>query len=304
MKLMNYKQHILILFSLILVSLGACDLYPQDEFQERYMVESYLVANRPLPQVRVSKTIPIDQEYKFSDAAVGDASVQVRLLNEAGGVDRSFSYRQKSPGIYGPEVFHEVIPTRQYQLHISFGNSSDPVTAKTIVPGQFETVNQVVDTMAYQDPRQVKITTTRSSYPDRQSFFIFNVEINDPDPTRLTPFYADQIDDDTSQIEDLTVNSSGIINEENYDQNEDGTLTLRLPWLAVAFYGPNKVITNAIDDNMYDFYRTQDVQGGGSTLPPGEYQNVQFNVEGGIGVFGSLASDTVEVFIRRANTSP
>ncbi len=49
--------------------------------------------------------------------------------------------------------------------------------------------------------------------------------------------------------------------------------------------------------NMYDFYRSRDIQGGGSTLSPGEFQNVIYNIDGGIGVFGSMASDTVLVTV-------
>ncbi|MCH8961449.1 MAG: hypothetical protein IH820_09040 [Bacteroidetes bacterium] len=32
--------------------------------------------------------------------------------------------------------------------------------------------------------------------------------------------------------------------------NPDGTLTIRYPWLAVIFYGPNRIFANAIDDNL------------------------------------------------------
>jgi len=48
---------------------------------------------------------------------------------------------------------------------------------------------------------------------------------------------------------------------------------------------------------MYDFLRSQSVQTGGSTLSPGEIQNIDYNVEGGIGIFGSMASDTIAVNI-------
>lgn len=288
----------------LLVSLAAfflvtCDLYRQDEFEPYYVVESYLVADRFLPQVRLSQTMPIDEEYTFSKAAVNNANVEVRLLDESGSVEDSFNYSQQSAGVYYPRETHVVLPERRYELYISFDENSDIIRSTTYVPGTFRSVNDVVDSIAYQDPRQVVIETTPSYYPNRQSYFIFNVNVIKPEEENLTPFYADLVRDQDESVSNFYKNSSGIINEENYERNPDGTLTLRLPWLAVAFYGQNYIVANAIDDNTYDFFRSQDVQGGGSVLPPGEFQNVIYHVDGGIGIFGSIASDTVRVFIER-----
>lgn len=280
--------------------MAGCELYPQDEFEEQYVVESYLVANRDLSQVRVTRTLPVEQEYSVERAAVNSAQVRVRLLDESGSPEKSYSYTRQSDGVYIPENPEPVLPLRSYELYVTFSGSEDVVRATTLVPGDFSSTESAVDSIAYQDPRQVVITTIPSSYPGRdQAFFIFNVNVINPSPENLTPFYADRVNEQDENIRDFYKNSSGIINEENYDRNPDGTLTLRLPWLAVAFYGDNDIVANTIDDNMYDLLRTQEVQGGGSTLPPGELQNVIYNVEGGIGVFGSLASDTVRVFIER-----
>lgn len=96
--------------------------------------------------------------------------------------------------------------------------------------------------------------------------------------------------------------SSGIINDRNYQHNTDGNTQLRVPWLAVAFYDNNDVIVNAIDDNMYHFLRSQDVQTGDNDIAPGEMQNIRYNVTGGIGIFGSMSSDTNRVFIKRPDS--
>lgn len=283
---------------LLTLSMAACDLYSQDEFEPDYVIESYLVAGRPLPQLRLSQTTPIDEKYEFTQAAVNNAVVEVRLLTPSGGIEERFAYNQQSAGVYIPAESHAVLPERSYRLHVQIPETGTEVTAVTRVPGRFEGTGEV-DRIAYQDPAQIVINTTRSAYPGRQSYFIFNVNVVNPSPENLTPFYNDLVDDQDEDITDYFKNSSGIINEDNYDRNTDGTLTLRVPWLAVAFYGENDIVANAIDDNMYDFLRSQEVQGGGSTLPPGEFQNVIYHVEGGIGIFGSLASDTVRVFIER-----
>lgn len=287
-----------ICFSMVLCVSG-CELYPQDDYQEYYSVEAYLVANRSLPQVRVTHTLPADEEYLLEKAAVNDADVEIRLLDGNGAVEETYGYILESNGIYRSLNAEQVLPQRRYELNVALPQRDENITAQTLVPGSFNMVGEVVDSMAYQSSEQIRVTTTRSYYPGRQAYFIFTVNVVDPSRENLTPFYRDQIEENDGNIGNLYVNSSGIINEQNYDVNEgDNTLTLRLPWLAVAFYGDNDITANAIDDNMYDFLRSQSVQSGGSTLPPGEIQNVRYNVTGGIGIFGSLATDTVRVYIK------
>lgn len=278
-----------------------CDLYPQDEYQEFHVVEAYLVANQTLPQVRLSRTLPVDVEYSFKETAVSEANVVIRILDEQGSVEEEITYELQSRGVFVPETDVQVIPQKRYELEVTFPNSDDVVRAQTLVPGSFETVEVASDTVEYQSEQQITVTTTRSSYPGRQSFFVFSIRSEDPTEEQMTPFYLDTFNEDDEDLSVYALNSSGIINESNYEENPDNTLTLRVPWLAIAFYGENEIIANAIDDNLYDFLRSQEVQTGGgpSTLPPGEIQNIIYNVEGGIGIFGSMATTSNTVFVRR-----
>ncbi|MEX0929546.1 MAG: hypothetical protein WDZ53_09085, partial [Balneolales bacterium] len=108
----------------------------------------------------------------------------------------------------------------------------------------------------------------------------------------LTPFWQNAENDQNS----FEIINSGIINQENY-VIENEALVLRYPWIGIAYYGPNEINTYAIDDNVYDFYRSQSVQLGGSTLSPGEIPNIIYNVDGGIGLFGGMAGAGVRIFI-------
>ncbi len=291
------KKLIVIIAALAVIS--GCELYEQDEYQEYYVVESYLVANGNLQQVRLSTTNSIDETYRFEDNAVSGAMVKIQRLNPDSSVIEEYDYQQQQPGIYTPINNAKVRAAQLYRLHVTTSNG-DIITSTTYVPGNFETVNEVDPSYVYQGEEQVELTTTPSSYiTNRQSYFVFTISALDPNPNNLTPFYADQVDDDETDIEEYYINSSGIVNEGNFEQNPDGTITLRLPWLAVAFYGSNNIIVNTIDDNLYDFLRSHDTQSGGSTLSPGEIQNIRYNVNGGIGVFGSMASDTSGTYIAR-----
>ncbi len=101
------------------------------------------------------------------------------------------------------------------------------------------------------------------------------------------------------RLEFYANSSSGIINEGNFEINPDGSFTIQYSWAGFTFYEQNLLVANTIDDNVYDYVRSQTVQLSGSSLSPGEIQNVIHNIEGGIGIFGSLASDTTETYVNR-----
>ncbi|MEQ9310265.1 MAG: DUF4249 family protein [Balneolaceae bacterium] len=294
-------RNIFLTIGLIILTLFGCETYSQSDYEEYYVVESYIVANRNLQQVRVSTTAPAFEFYDFAENAIRNAIVQIRLLNESGtGVDQSFTYSMSEPGIYKPNAIHSVLPTRSYELHITIPNGSlmDEITATAIVPDTFSVIGGVLDTLVYQSSEQLEVTLSESSYPGRQNVFIFTTISENPIIDNLTPTYRDFYEDDEDLIE-FSVNSSGILNEGNFTQFSDGSVTIQYPWLAIAFYEENRIVATTIDDNLYDYIRSNDVQLGGSTLSPGEIQNVLTNVKGGIGLFGAMASDTIATFIKR-----
>lgn len=287
------------LFPLLLILLAfGCEHYPQDEYREFIAVESYLVAHGDMPPVRVLKTLPLEMEYTLGEAAIPDAFVQIQRLGANGEPEQTYIYEYESRGNYIPNFTEPVLPERRYRLFVQLANG-DTLQAETLVPGSFSVTGTVPDSVTYQSDEQITLTATPSQYPGRQTYYLFSVQVDNPREVNLTPFYLNLVTEQDNHVESFGKNSSGIINEENYDRNSDGTVTLRIPWLAIAFYEENEIVTNAIDDNLYDFLRSQSVQTGGTTLPPGEIQNIQYNISGGIGIFGSMASDTQSVYIRR-----
>lgn len=266
------KAYLLTLIALFTV-LSACEVYEQDSYEEYYVVESYLVANRQLPQVRVSTTAPVNDFYAFSRSAIADAQVQIRLLDTSGSsIEEVFTYTSDSAGIYQPMDTHDVLPTRSYQLYVTIPTTSAEITATTVVPDTFKVISTVLDTLVYQSTEQLEITVSESSYPGRQNIFIFNTIALDPDPAMLTPIYADFLEDEIVTLDELTNTESGLLNAANFTVNQDQSITIRYPWIAVAFYGDNKLIATTIDDNVYDFVRSESVQLGGSTYHPVKFK--------------------------------
>ena len=282
--------------ALAMLFLVGCDSNDFQSHESELVIESYLIAGEQVPKVRVSRSASARRTYDFTQNALRGAEVIVSRLDASGAVDEvtRFNEIDEQPGLYWPIGGNVVEPGRTYRLEVNtigFGRAS----STTIVPGDFDLVRSSADTLTYQGSEQLELDVTRSEYPGRQSIYIFATESLNPTAEFLTPFYRDVTGDDEDDLASLRITESPLINEGNYDVNDDGTLTIKLPWIAVAFYGPNRLTANAIDDNMYDFLRSQFVQQGGSTLAPGEIPNVIEHVEGGTGVFGSLSRSIVDV---------
>ena len=262
-----------------------------EAFQEEVVVEGYLAAGWPIGVVRVSRTAPIDREYRPDSFAVDDADVSIELLTANGSVEASYTLLPlgDAHGRYRTRMPQTVLPLRTYRLVVRVPGVDAPITAETTVPGAFEALGGRERTFTYRSGDPPVFTFSRSSYPGRQSVFVVSTFALDVDASQLTPFARGRFEDGSETLATLRTSTSPLINEENFERTIDGDLLIRYPWLGLNFYGRNRLQIQAIDDNLHDFLRTQSVQQGGSTLPPGEIPGVIEHVEGGRGVFGSYA---------------
>ncbi len=299
----RFRIFLMTALPLILAALApaGCDLYGQDDYVEQYVVESYLIAQKPMPEVRLSTTAPFDENYYFDERAVLGADVLIHRYDEQGNRERTFEYTEIERGIYMPqpqELSVPVQPRRTYRLEITMPRDNNHrITAETSVPDTFSVREVIRDKAYYQSSNQLEFRITRNRSNNRQNYFIYATESLDPGEENLTPFWRDAADN----IDELVRIRTTIVNEENFDLNPDGTLTLRMPWIGIAFYGRNIISTYSIDDNAYDFFRSQATQtgGGAGTLSPGEIQNIIYNMDGGIGLFGSMSVLNIEAEVLR-----
>lgn len=301
------KPLLILLLSLPLGLLG-CDTTATAP-ESQVVVEAYLQGGAPLEAVRVSRSVATDETYVLEDVALRGAEVAVQRLADDGSVAEMIALREhpEKPGVYEFDSFPAPIVRHQttYRLVVNTPDGTE-VTATTTVPAPIEIVNVEHGRAVYQGPVQPSFTVTPpASDRERQNVLVLTttslLDFSKPEQelrTQLTPLYAEGFDPDEDDISTLRVTSSGLLNEANFSRNEDGQLTLDLPWLSVAFYGRNEVTVNVIDDNLYDLIRTQQVQQG-EGLAPGEIPNVIEHVEGGTGVFGSYARASRNVIIDR-----
>lgn len=291
-----------LLFALLLAGglLGCDTTAPQPESQ--VVVQAYLQAQVPMPTIRLTRTVGASADYDPRDNAVQGASVTVEELGADDAIVETVSYSETDsvPGLYAPNATPTVEPQTTYRLRVETTDGTT-VTSTTAVPDSIPLVDVQNQTTVYQSDEQPAFTIDPPRpLTDRQNVYTFTVTSQLPTDSlraNITPFYADQFDADEDSIEALRTTSSGLLNQGNFSENADGTITVDLPWLGVAFYGPNEVAINVVDDNLYDFLRSQSAQQG--SFAPGEIPNVIEHVKGGTGIFGSYAKAAQSVVIRR-----
>lgn len=294
-----------LLAALLVAGCDLLDAQSEEGSQADYVVESYQVAEEPLAPVRLTETAPLEEQYDANELAIQGAEVAVELLDEEGSVDERYAYAEDpdTVGVYRAEDEEATVrPLREYRLDVRIPDDGADITSTTVVPDTFSVVEASQTEAVYQcDDQQISYSVTPSEYPGRdQAFYIFSTEaLGDLEEDRLTPFYAEGLERGDLQLDDVRITSSPVLNEQSYEVEERGTIRIQLPWLSIAFYDSNLTSASAIDDNLRDFQRTQGAQQAGAGLTPGEIPNVIDHVDGGTGVFGSMARESRAVRILR-----
>ncbi len=290
-------KRIILLSAVLLVA--ACDL-AEESFTPQVVVDGILMSGEPMPSIWIGQSFPLTSAIPPDRGAIRNAVVRVERLAPDGSVAEAIDYVEGN-GAYLPSVTTPVVPLSRYRLrvevpeHLGLVRPGEVVTAETVVPDTFRVVTPPPDTVAYRPlGPSPELTVTTSAYPGRNAIYLFSIRALQPEKG-LTPTYAELVDpEDAVRLIDGT---SPLLNEEGYGVNPDGTITLQIPWLAIAYYGQNAFIAQALDDAAYDFIRSRDAQFGGATLSPGEIPEVLSNVRNGAGLFGSAARQGVLIYI-------
>lgn len=316
-------------------SLTGCDGTRDGEFVPLLVVSASLGADEPLPPVQLTRTSPLLEPYDPSAVAVAGARVTVTLLAADGSDEATYLYADDLSGQFGENALGRylpadslstrVLPGRTYRLDAAVDGQT--LRAVTTVPATVELVEGPAGQVVYGVGQGPELRIRLTSTPGRQSAFVastralapaefrpFSVDgetryrsVPDPDRFLPVPLYQRFLDCepeaggtilcDEDPADNAVTGTSPVINEDSYIDLGDGTALVQVPFLAFGFYGPYRVSLVSVDDALQTFVQTQAVQGGGSTLSPGEIPNVTTNVEGGLGVFGSFARVSVETTI-------
>ena len=294
---------------LLLLCLAACSaerqpgsLFGSAEEDSELVVDAVLLVDQTLPELFVRRSQAPDRPYDLEAAGVGDA--RVRILQG----DRAFEYAAdpESPGRYlPPSDPPRVEPRTEYQLEVEVGEQR--VWGRTTTPARLRVRQAVLI-----DWETGEILRTLKSFaeagdgvfeaPENQLLYpegvleihleaveakgyqaaIFNLErypnkVNED----LDEFYEDDPDPSKNESPPLEV-PEGIV---------------RWPWFAVYYTGRSIVKVYALDQNWFDYARTnadQQEQGGwAGGLAGDNFERPLFSVEGGMGIFGSASADSV-----------
>lgn len=294
------------LFLLAALLFSACDGSINAEYRLEYVIESYQEVGQPLAPVFVLRNLGMDEPFDTSRVAITNAQVEVHLLREDNvSVEQTFAltYVPGTAGRYALAGAPNVLPLRRYRVEVRIPGYDPVISSETLTPGAFTLIAASSDSARYGRLDQIiTFNVTPPVYPGRQAVFVFTTEslldtltINDAVP------FARAFFEDSERIipEDLRIGSSPLLNERTYRRDANDNLLIELPWIAVVFYGPNRVTARAVDNNLNDYLRSLNTQQGGSTLSPGEIPNVLDRVENGFGIFGSFSSVSRVVYVRR-----
>jgi len=299
---------IAVLFAAVLLAVG-CDT-TSTKPESQVVVEAYLQAGAPMETIRLTRSVPTDAAYDPTDNAVRNADVAVRRLGADGAPAETYNFEEKRPGVYAPVDPAHVRPQTTYKLTATTAGGTE-VTATTTVPDTIGVVRVENQQAVYQGATQPALTVTppRSAREEQSILVLTTTSLLDFEDTpakelraQLTPPYASNYDAEEDTLTALRVTSSGLLNEENFERVQNGGIEVQLPWLSVAFFGPNEVAVHVVDDNLYDFIRSQQLQQGGfgsGGFGPGTIPNVIEHVNGGTGIFGGYARAQRRVEIQR-----
>lgn len=283
------------------------------------VVDATLIVGEPLPALRLTRTLAPDVPFTLSAAWESGATV---LVTGPSGVVAYREYYEENAenglvAAYRPigAVIPLVAPGARYDLS-AVTTRGETLTATTVTPGEFRVSDWRLltadGTSVVRSLRTfAELGDSVYTHPDNRLDYAeglvegvlpqlapgygaagFQVALFSLDPDAgyviNPPFFTDE------DFADLPRSgSSPILNGELGN--------LRLPWFGVFYDGRILYKAYAVDRNWFDLERSIP-QGGGSFVFGGNVgEGIDppvFHVQGGIGLFGSAAVDSVGFFVR------
>jgi hypothetical protein len=267
----------LIFFTVILSLFFGCeDTSTAIDYKKIAVVNATLTAGETIDTLHLNWSGRVDTYYDPADYAIPNATVIVR------GVDIDFYdsliYDASNPGrYYSNHPANLITPTKTYTVDISIPGWNH-VSASTTVPDTFSITGSSLhngDTVWYNPLAEVNnFYWTASKFQNTYFPTITYLDSN----AALIPksYYGDTTSSDFQYPPKIAIRVGLPSDQTNSD----------LPWVFLSYYGNIRFDVYAIDFNISD-YTNQIVPAQG-----GELKDIRYNVNGGIGVFGSRARAT------------
>ena len=270
------------------------------------VVDALLIVNEPLPDIFVRRTQPLGAAYSRVDAAVVDA----RVVLSQGPAHYAYRADPDSAGRYlPPPGAPSVLPQTAYELEVEVEAAA--ITATTLTPPTLRIREAVL-----LDDEDLAVRRTLTSFggtgdvyaaPANQLHYQSSLVELRLDPVDAVAY---QLAIFSLDLDSDFVLAADFLEEDDFAEFERSgaspaldvaTGNARLPWFAIAFGGRHLFKIYALDRNWFDYVRTSPEENGSvwvGGLAGDNFQRPVFNVDGGIGLFGSAAVDSVGFFVR------
>jgi Domain of unknown function (DUF4249) len=268
-------KHLIFIAFIIAACLNGCSepTYPT-AYSNQVVVQGYLMANQPIDSIVVRRTARLEEYVSGSALSIQNATVIVT----GNGIADTLKEMQGFPGYYTSvrNPRNIIKPRQTYDLFVQTPDGRT-VTASTTVPDTFHIIGKenFPRILHYRQGLFMIDWTSSNSYSD----YITSV-------TSVDLSILDPIPSDFGNRDDNGNKPSRTSYGFNYIDNTH----TEIPWFTFKYYGENALAIEAIDKNYYDFIRQ--LNGGGTDI-----REMKYNVNGGLGVFGSAALDSLHILL-------
>lgn len=261
------------------------------------VLDGLLIVGRPLPPVFVTQTVATVDRDSPRHAVVSDAVVELRQG------ERVFRYVRDpdaGPFQYSPPADPPVVaPASTYVMVVT--SKGRTARATTITPGPFRVREAVIldqKTEAVQRRLKTFADVSDGVFVAPENRVVYKTGFLEArfDPVDVPGYQVGiaSLDEDAEEVaREISEDSPERTGSSPAIESAEGSV--RLPWFAIYFTGRHLMRIYALDRNWFDYVRSgpeaQESWYGG--LAGENFRRPLFNVEGGIGLFGSASVDSL-----------
>ncbi len=255
----------------LIIMVGCKEPTSPNEYRNELVVCGFLITHDYIHTITVRRTARIDEFYTPEAVAITNALVIVA----GNDIIDTLVHDPRAPGTYKSSTLSlrwVVKPATTYTLTV-IAPGYPVVTGVTTVPDAIQLTNRadIPRQLTYLDGSLRLEWNANNHYAD----FLFSVTSLDSPAVKID---RNNPHADTTRLPEKSTFQFGLY-------GMDHTV---VPWFAFNYYGRNSIAISAIDSNYYDFIRQTIVEG--TDIP-----DIRFNLQGGLGVFGSAAIDSIWV---------
>ncbi len=282
------------LIMILLLILG-CENQPTEieDYDPQPVLQAYLVNGEPVQQVFLEWVAPLEGFYDRKDYGIAGAEITLYPLDAFDTQDTLHLVQHSSSDstwIYVPVSGQSLIPQSRghYRIEVTQASEGIYLSAETVVPDSFP--YQISPAPVYADTLDTLTRMDPNLYlnwegADSAGGYMLNVICLTPRDS-VVPLDPDfVIGEDELDPEEINL---GMIWPLRYDQRD-----MLVPWFMFQYEGWTQVELQAVAQDYYDYIFSLFRRNQGFDV------DLDYNVEGGLGIFAGLSTNRLWVYMER-----